>query len=40
MFDDFLKKSCKHVSCEFDKFRVDTHVCELRDAPAARLSYG
>ena len=30
----------KHVSCEFDKFRVDSHLCKLRDTPAARLSYG
>ena len=23
----------KHVSCEFDKFRVATHLCKLRDTP-------
>ena len=27
----------KHVSCEFDKFTVDTHLCKLRDTPAARF---
>ena len=25
------------VRFEFDKFRVDTHLCKLRDAPAARF---
>ena len=25
------KKSSKHVSCEFDRFGVDTHLCKLRD---------
>ena len=35
-----LKYSSTHVSCEFDKFWVDTHLFELRDIPAARLSYG
>ena len=25
---------------ECDKFRVDSHLCKLRDTPAARLSYG
>ena len=38
----YVKNICisKHASCEFDKFRVDTHLCKLRDTPAARLSYG
>ena len=25
-------KPSKHVSCEFDKFRIDPHLCKLRDA--------
>ena len=33
-------KTSKRVSCEFDDFGNDTHICKLRDAPAARLSYG
>ena len=24
-------------SAEFDKFRVDTHLCKLRDTPPARF---
>ena len=28
------KKTSKHVSGEFDKFRIDTHLCKLRDTPA------
>ena len=35
-----LKKSSIHLSCEFDKSRIDTNLCKLRDTPAARLSYG
>ena len=31
--DIILKISSKHVSCEFDKFRVDTHLCKLRVTP-------
>ena len=34
------RKQSEHVSCEFDKFRVDTHLCKRRDTPADRLSYG
>ena len=37
--NDILKKTPEHVSCEFDKFRVDNNLCKLRDMPAARLSY-
>ena len=29
----FEKKMSKHVSREFDKFRVDTRLCKLRDTP-------
>ena len=28
-------KFSKNVICEFDKVRVDAHVCKLRDTPAA-----
>ena len=27
----FLSNYSKHVSCEFDQFIVDTHLCKLRD---------
>ena len=27
------------VSCEFDKFRVDAHLCKLRNTPLARFSF-
>ena len=27
----FEMKSSEHVSYEFDTFRVDTHLCKLRD---------
>ena len=27
----------KNVSCEFNKFTVDAHLCKLRDTPAARF---
>ena len=33
------KRSCKHVSCEFDELRVDSRLCKLRGTPAARWSY-
>ena len=26
----------KHVRCGFDKFRVDAHLCKLRDTPTCR----
>ena len=29
----------KHISCEFDRFRVDTHLYKLRDTPAGRVFY-
>ena len=35
-----LKIFSKRVSCELDKFRVDTLLCKLRNTPAPRLSYG
>ena len=35
-----MAKNLEHFSCEFDKLWVDTHLCKLRDTPAARLSYG
>ena len=27
----------RHVSSDFDKFRVDTHLCKFRDTPAVRF---
>ena len=27
----FFIISSKHVSCKFDKFRIDAHLCKLRD---------
>ena len=24
-----------YVNCDFDRFRVDTHLCKLRDTPTA-----
>lgn len=27
----------KHVNCEFEYVAVDTHLCKVRDAPAARF---
>ena len=29
--DIFKNNFYIHVSCEFDTFRVDTHLCKLRD---------
>ena len=29
----YFEKKYERVSCEIDKFRVDTHLCKLRDTP-------
>ena len=33
----FFSKLFNNVSCEFDEFRVDTHICKLHTAPVARF---
>ena len=37
VFVVFYQFYSKIVSCEFNKFRVDTHFFKLRDAPTARF---
>ena len=34
-----LQKCPKNVSCDFDKFTVDTHLCKLRNTPIANCYY-
>ena len=31
--------SSEHVSCKVHKYGVDTHLCKLRDTPAARVAF-
>ena len=35
--DVFGRYFSKYASCEFDKYRVDGHLCKLRDTLAARF---
>ena len=35
-FHIILYKYFNSVSCEFDKFRVDAHLCKLRNPPVGR----
>ena len=38
-FEYYKPKYCADVSCEFDEFRVDTHLCKLRTKSIAHLDY-
>ena len=36
---EMLYQNCfKHVSVEFDRFGLDTHLCKLRGTPAAHVT--
>ena len=35
----FIKLFTNDVSCEFDKFRVDTHLCKLRCWYSCSIDY-